>query len=104
MTKFLPQVVCIDHMAVFGHQLQPHSFVVVEPSLVLPLVFVQHGKNPLLVLRVELPIDDWYVAVIELIRGVAHEILVEYDAFGFYFVLFLEVVVRDEGFSQVVGA
>jgi len=77
--------------------------MVIEPSLVIILLLLsQHSQDPLLFFGVELPVQYGYIAIVELVSGVAHEVLIEDDSLCHYFVLVFNVVMLDEGFAQMV--
>lgn len=79
------------------------AFVDIKPSLVLPFLFGERVENALLVLGVELPVEYGNIAVIELVGGITHDVLVEHHSLRPHCVLFLVEVELNELLPQMVS-
>ena len=101
--QFCSSVVSGDFGGVVLDESDASAFVDVEPPLVFPFLFGERAEDALLVLGVELPVEYGNVAVIELVGGIAHNVLVEHHSLRPHWVLFLVEVELNELLPQMVS-
>jgi hypothetical protein len=102
-SKFASQVISGYPIRIVLDEFEACSAMHIEPSLEFSFLLRQRLQDTLLIVGVELPIEYGNVAVVELVCGIAHYVLVQYYSSWLNGMFVLVVVVGNELLSQVIG-